>query len=420
MEGSHKFSPHDQGHKNDSHAEWTLLTNEWSMQVGLWISASLHLWLCLGWDWQTHMVECHVDHVAWCHVQCGSVWCHTVVLRLCPAQMMCQWHVSDASRQHSHEHRQTTHWLPWNFQWSNRCSRTWQPWATDGFQMCADNGQTSTCRSHMLTRHHVFHNGAWPVLQQSSQYSLSGSKNVHCCVCSTLHCGIIFWQSKTRNNPPFVAPPQLPHDSYKSQAHNHQVNLPTACADSNWVGNIKNCKLVTGCTVHIAGRPIHKSWLQPTVALSSTEAEFIATNDAEKIILCVCSILNELRMNTDEATDMFIDNAGAHLMGNSHKPTKQTRHLATKHFALLEWTDWDLIVLKLISAHDDNSDALTKALGKQLFNHHKVALMGYKPPQCDTHPTQSHVSNTVFHFNHILNMGRAQTLQHLMSWWAPW
>ena len=112
----------------------------------------------------------------------------------------------------------------------------------------------------------------------------------------------------------------------------------------------------------MAGGPILcKSQLQLTVALSSTEADFVAANDTGKSILCTHSILDELGIKLDEATEMFIDNAGACLMGNSHKPTKCTKHLAIKYFALLEWTDRDLIVLKSISTHDNNSDILTKA-----------------------------------------------------------
>lgn len=164
--------------------------------------------------------------------------------------------------------------------------------------------------------------------------------------------------------------------------------MPAAYTDSNWVGNTKNHRSVTGYAVYMAGRPIlYKSCLQPTVTLSSTEAEFVAANDTGKSIIYIQSILDELGIELDEATEMFIDNAGARLMGNSHKPTKGTRHLAVKYFALLQWTECDFIVLKPVSTHDNNSDILTKALGKQLYNCHKAVLMGHKPPNYNRYPT---------------------------------
>ena len=85
------------------------------------------------------------------------------------------------------------------------------------------------------------------------------------------------------------------------------------------------------------------------------------------MVLYVCSILDELGIHVVDATPIYVDNAGARMMANSQKLTRRTRHLDIRYFALTEWTEKDLILLKPFSTSDNNSDALTKSLGRQLF-----------------------------------------------------
>ena len=77
-----------------------------------------------------------------------------------------------------------------------------------------------------------------------------------------------------------------------------------------------------------------KKNFQSTVALSSTEAEFIAACEAAKIILYIRSILEGINITQEKATTLYEDNQGAIFMENSGQPTKRTRNMDTKHFAL--------------------------------------------------------------------------------------
>ena len=120
--------------------------------------------------------------------------------------------------------------------------------------------------------------------------------------------------------------------------------------------------------------------MQPTVSLSSNAAEFVAASKTGKMVLYVRSILDDLGIYVKDATPMYIDNAGARQMANAQKPTRRTKHLDIRYFALTGWTERDLIILKPISASDNNSDALTKALGRQLFTRHKSTLLGHRRP----------------------------------------
>jgi hypothetical protein len=118
------------------------------------------------------------------------------------------------------------------------------------------------------------------------------------------------------------------------------------------------------------GTILYKTKYQDTVALSMTEAEFTAACDAGKTILYVRSILDEINLPQQNATTLFINNNGALMMGNAQQPTRRTRHLELKKFALLDWIQKDLIFMKQIATHDNCSDGLTKQTGRQLFYRH--------------------------------------------------
>ena len=119
---------------------------------------------------------------------------------------------------------------------------------------------------------------------------------------------------------------------------------------------------------------------QDTVALSSTEAEFIAVCDAGKTILYVRSILQDLGIDQCEATILHEDNQGALLMANAGQPTKRTRHMDIKHFALQQWVEQDLLILKRVVTADNESDLLPKNLSRTLFYRYIEYIMGKVVP----------------------------------------
>lgn len=114
--------------------------------------------------------------------------------------------------------------------------------------------------------------------------------------------------------------------------------------------------------------------------MSSTEAEFTAACEAGKAILYVRSILNKINIPQYEATALYIDNNGALLMGNTQKPTPRTRHMDMKNFALTDWIERDMVIMKRISTSDNYSDGLTKPLGRQLhYRHNDYILVKHIP-----------------------------------------
>ena len=125
---------------------------------------------------------------------------------------------------------------------------------------------------------------------------------------------------------------------------------------------------------------VYKTILQRTVALSSTEVEFYALSEAGKLTLYVGSILDDLGISQHEATPTYEDNQGCLHMTQSQKPTKRTRHIDMRYFAVLDWVEQDLLSVKKISTHDNSADVLTKSLGRTLFYRHVDTLLEKRRP----------------------------------------
>ena len=119
--------------------------------------------------------------------------------------------------------------------------------------------------------------------------------------------------------------------------------------------------MLNGATV------VYKTMLQHTSALSSTEANFYALAEAGKITLYVRSVLRDLNMPQNDATVLYEDNRCCLKMTQVMKPTRRTRHVNNRYFAILNWIDTDQLENKKIDTANNDSDVLMKALGRILF-----------------------------------------------------
>jgi len=141
-----------------------------------------------------------------------------------------------------------------------------------------------------------------------------------------------------------------------------------AYADSDWATCVKTRRSFGGVCMRLAGGTVaYKTKFQPTVAGSSTEAEFMAAYDAGKMILFVRSILWDLGIPQEAATILYEDNDACTAMGNAQKPTARTRHIDIKYFSLCDWVERDLMILECIDTKINLSDHFTKSLSRALF-----------------------------------------------------
>ena len=199
---------------------------------------------------------------------------------------------------------------------------------------------------------------------------------------STINKGIYYWRPGANDyfdTSPLPQPTKQTHQP--PHVKDDAPNTLTGMVDSDWAGDTSHRKSVSGIVLKLAGGTIfYKTKYQDTIALPSTEAEFAAACEAGKSILYVRSILNELNLPQHEATVLHIDNNGALLMGNAQQPTRQTKHVDIKKFALLDWVEHDMMIMKRIKTSDNGADGMTKSLGRQLHYRHFDYIMGYHKP----------------------------------------
>jgi hypothetical protein len=162
----------------------------------------------------------------------------------------------------------------------------------------------------------------------------------------------------------------------------YDTSVLHAYADSDWASCVKTRRSFGGSCIRLAGGTIaYKAKFHPTVAGSSTEAEFMAAYDTGKMILFVRSILWDLGIPQEAATVLYEDNDACTAMGNAQKPTPHTRHIDIKYFSICEWIECDLMILERIDTKINMSDHFTKGLSRALFHRHADYLLGHVPPR---------------------------------------
>ena len=196
--------------------------------------------------------------------------------------------------------------------------------------------------------------------------------------------GIYFWRSTPCDSLPDHPLPMIssnPSDLLMADRPHHDPYDLHGFADSDWAGDPKTRRSFSGICLRLAGGTVaYKSRLQPTVAGSSTEAEFISAADAGKMILFLRSILYDLGIPQEAASILYEDNEGCIAMANAGKPTSRTRHIDIKYHSICEWVERDLVILERVPTSQNLSDHFTKNLPKILFHRHVDFILGHVPP----------------------------------------
>jgi hypothetical protein len=209
-------------------------------------------------------------------------------------------------------------------------------------------------------------------------------KSIFRYLAATISDGIYFWRTEPNMDLPDDPLPVVSSTPHDIELMNRPVDVPHLThgyMDSSWGDCLLTRRSFGGTLMRLAGGPIaYKSKLQPTVACSSTEAEFMQAADTGRMSLYVRSILWDMGVPQDAATILYEDNDGATAMANAGKPTPRSRHIDIKFYALQEWVERDLLVLQRIDTSVNMSDHFTKPLSRILFYRHRDFYMGHVPP----------------------------------------
>ena len=141
----------------------------------------------------------------------------------------------------------------------------------------------------------------------------------------------------------------------------------------------------TGYVLTFSGCPI--SWvskMQTEIALSTTEAEYIALSQSMRDLIPIRSVLEELTMILGLKIDIpithstvFEDNNGALELAKEPKYRPRTKHIAIKYHHFREHVRNKHIRIQKIETKEQLADIFTKPLEKYQFEHLRKKLMGW-------------------------------------------
>jgi hypothetical protein len=142
-------------------------------------------------------------------------------------------------------------------------------------------------------------------------------------------------------------------------------------ADADWASNPIDRKSTTGVVVKLVGAPVFwKSAKQKTIALSSTEAEYMAASDACRQIAWLKNLFHELGYEI-KSIPLIMDNQGAIYMASNPLQEGRIKHMDVRVHYIRQCVREDLVDLYYIKTEDQAADILTKNL---LLNKHNKMM----------------------------------------------
>lgn len=132
--------------------------------------------------------------------------------------------------------------------------------------------------------------------------------------------------------------------------------------DADWASDKSDRKSYTGFVFKLSGGSISwKSKKQNTVALSSTEAEYMALSEAAKEAIYLRNLLGELTGKLD-CVKVFNDNQSALKLSVNPMFHERTKHIDVRYHFVREVVSNNIIKVDYLSTAEMTADILTKGL----------------------------------------------------------
>ena len=114
---------------------------------------------------------------------------------------------------------------------------------------------------------------------------------------------------------------------------------------------------------------------QPSIALSSCEAEIIAASEAAKEAIYLKRFATELGLADESPIKLYGDNRGAIDLAYNPEHHSRTKHIDRRHFYIREMVENNEIVVPYVSTDENLADFFTKPLMAKKFFPMRAKLM---------------------------------------------
>jgi hypothetical protein len=148
--------------------------------------------------------------------------------------------------------------------------------------------------------------------------------------------------------------------------------------DADYGGDEDTRRSTTAYVFMLGGGAITwASKLQPTVALSSAEAEYMAVSAAVQDAMYLRQLFSDLGFEQREPTTIYEDNQGCIALTENPVMHKRTKHIDIRHHFVRERVESGDIVLKYVATQDQLADMLTKPLKRHEMERLRSVVMGH-------------------------------------------
>ncbi|XP_047334054.1 secreted RxLR effector protein 161-like [Impatiens glandulifera] len=142
--------------------------------------------------------------------------------------------------------------------------------------------------------------------------------------------------------------------------------LVSGYSDSDYAGDVDSRRSMTGYVFTLGGSVVSwKATLQPTVTLSTTEAEYMALTEAAKEGIWLKGLVSNLGLHHDQAL-VYCDSLSAICLTKDQVHHERTKHIDVRyHFLRSE----KRIKVNKVDTADNPADMFTKPVLQSKFQH---------------------------------------------------
>ncbi len=150
----------------------------------------------------------------------------------------------------------------------------------------------------------------------------------------------------------------------------------SAYADASYASDVDTRRSVGAYVCMYNGAAVAwRSKLQPVVALSTTEAEYIALADGVQQVIYLQNLALFVGVDV-QSTVVFEDNQPCLHLATNASATARSKHIDVKYHYVREWVLSGRVTLRYVPSAQMIADGLTKALGKEQFVPMRAIWMG--------------------------------------------
>ena len=145
--------------------------------------------------------------------------------------------------------------------------------------------------------------------------------------------------------------------------HGYTSFDPFAFCDSDWAGDLDQRHSTYGYVFVLNGGPV--TWTtrtQKSIAMSTTEAEYVALSETARESIWICRLITDLGHQLDGPIMIRSDNQGAIALSKNPELHKRTKHIEIRYHFIRQQIANDSVMVLFTPTNEQPADMLTKSL----------------------------------------------------------